>query len=77
MARRVRLTMSDDDRHVEYIPPSRDTILEYSKAVCEAMGITDLDTRWGLANFLQIVAKAEAQILTKKANDKLEGSDNE
>jgi len=58
-----------DKKRVEYVPPTRQEILDYSKSVCEAMNIKDTDTIWGLANFLEVIARVTAQSRTKEANE--------
>jgi hypothetical protein len=56
-------------KRVEYVPPSRQEIFDYSKSVCEAMNIKDSDTIWGLANFIEVIARVTAQSKTKQANE--------
>lgn len=63
-------------RKVEYVPPSNDTLDKLARGVCERMAESLKDERylnteviWGLAEFLKIVARIEANRLNRQQFD--------
>jgi hypothetical protein len=55
----------------EYVPPEKSVIDQYAKAVCEALAdrsdesFAALEVVWGLAEFVRMLADAQADRLTE------------
>jgi len=59
-----------DKKRVEYVPPNEETIHEFARDVCKAIKDEKPDTIYGLAGFLNAVARALANRLNSDDNQK-------